>query len=85
MKENLRSEIRKEKVGKSCRYCHSTANITRDHIIPLSRGGKNTKENIQWLCLRCNNNKSNLTDKEIAKLFHWFKDIENSRLNPLNW
>jgi 5-methylcytosine-specific restriction endonuclease McrA len=29
-------------------------NLSLDHIIPLSRGGENTKENVQALCLRCN-------------------------------
>lgn len=28
--------------------------ITMDHIVPLSRGGQNTVENLQWLCRSCN-------------------------------
>lgn len=30
-----------------------------DHIIPLSRGGMSTEENLQTLCWRCNRTKSN--------------------------
>ena len=30
-----------------------------DHIIPLSRGGAHSLRNIQWLCAKCNREKSN--------------------------
>ena len=31
--------------------------MTKDHIIPKSKGGKNKLENYQTMCCRCNNNK----------------------------
>ena len=33
--------------------------LTQDHILPLSKGGKTTPENIQALCYRCNKRKGN--------------------------
>jgi 5-methylcytosine-specific restriction endonuclease McrA len=42
-----------------CSYCGSpgtpkTNPLTIDHIIPLSRGGTNRRDNLTVACLRCN-------------------------------
>jgi hypothetical protein len=58
---------------KRCRYCHIKSNLTRDHIIPKSRGGSNERKNIQILCDYCNHRKNNLTDEELANIF---RDLE---------
>jgi 5-methylcytosine-specific restriction endonuclease McrA len=46
-----------------CPRCGSTYThdnpMTRDHIIPKSKGGMNNKENYQELCRTCNSSKSN--------------------------
>lgn len=42
-----------------CVVCGSSENIEYDHIIPYSRGGTSTVDNIQILCLICNRSKSN--------------------------
>jgi 5-methylcytosine-specific restriction endonuclease McrA len=50
-----------------CAYCgHLThdSNLTRDHILPTSRGGKNTWTNCVSACRRCNLNKSDKTPEE---------------------
>jgi len=42
-----------------CSFCNSKENLTKDHIIPLSKGGSDLIDNIQVLCNRCNASKGN--------------------------
>lgn len=44
-----------------CAACRKIDKLTVDHIVPLSKGGSNTIDNIQPLCLVCNSKKSNRT------------------------
>ena len=37
-----------------CQYCGSTKSLTIDHVIPRSRGGKDTWENLVVACSPCN-------------------------------
>lgn len=48
-----------------CAYCGKTAS-TVDHILPRSRGGHDTWENLVACCLRCNNEKSDHTPAEMG-------------------
>jgi len=46
-----------------CYYCNrdvGRADLTMDHIVPLSRGGKSKKGNIVPACKECNNKKKYL-------------------------
>ena len=45
-----------------CQYCRRefpTALLTLDHVVPLSRGGATTWENVVTACKKCNNRKGN--------------------------
>ena len=53
--------------GHRCQYCGTTANLTLDHVMPKSRGGEDSWENLTTACIRCNNKKGNRTPEE-AKL-----------------
>jgi len=50
--------------GHKCAYCGSTRHLTIDHIIPTSRGGLNTWDNLVCCCYSCNIKKSNRTPEE---------------------
>lgn len=43
----------------TCLCCGERGELTRDHILPISRGGNNDISNIQPLCLGCNLRKNN--------------------------
>lgn len=48
-----------------CQYCGKKApDMTIDHVIPRSRGGGDTWENLVAACVRCNNRKGNRTPEE---------------------
>ncbi|MFJ9317467.1 HNH endonuclease [Pimelobacter simplex] len=64
MTARLRDYI-KARDNHTCKYCsisiHAEPHLLLevDHIIPISRGGLSTVENLQTLCWRCNRTKSN--------------------------
>jgi 5-methylcytosine-specific restriction endonuclease McrA len=48
-----------------CSYCNTRKTpLTIDHVIPKSRGGKDTWENLVTACVKCNNKKGNRTPDE---------------------
>nr|CAD1819757.1 unnamed protein product [Ananas comosus var. bracteatus] len=48
----------------TCQYCSSRENLTIDHVIPTSRGGEWTWENLVTACARCNSRKGQKTPEE---------------------
>ena len=64
-KELRKSQWWKNKISQGiCHYCRvkfPPQDLTMDHIVPLSRGGKSTKGNIVPCCKTCNNKKKYLT------------------------
>jgi len=47
-----------------CVYCGSKKELTIDHVIPRSKGGKNTWDNLVTCCQKCNLKKGNKTPDE---------------------
>lgn len=66
MTNKLRQAI-KERDGYACKYCGASVEkepnllLEIDHIIPVSKGGMTTEDNLQTLCWRCNRSKGNKT------------------------
>lgn len=50
-------ELLKQQYNHTCPACKEIKSLTKDHIIPLAKGGSNNIENIQPLCKRCNSKK----------------------------
>lgn len=48
-----------------CQYCGINRDLTLDHVIPKSKGGKSSWTNLVTACMRCNARKGNNTP-EIA-------------------
>lgn len=48
-----------------CAYCPASAG-TVDHVMPRSRGGKDSWENLVACCVRCNNVKGDRTPQEMG-------------------
>lgn len=55
-----------ERDGNECRYCGDTSGpFEFDHVLPWSRGGQDTVENIVRACAPCNREKSDRTPDEM--------------------
>jgi 5-methylcytosine-specific restriction endonuclease McrA len=64
MTSRLRNSI-KARDNHTCRYCSVSLAaephllLEVDHVVPVSKGGMSTPDNLQTLCWRCNRTKSN--------------------------
>ena len=57
-----RNIMRRDKF--SCQYCAKKSELTIDHVLPKSRGGRDQWENLVTACEKCNVKKGNKTPKE---------------------
>lgn len=53
-----------ERDNYTCQRCASQEHLCIDHVLPVSRGGDSSDENLQVLCLSCNTSKGNKLDGE---------------------
>ena len=65
--------------GFACQYCNATTELTFDHVIPRSRGGRTTWENIVAACGPCNLRKGGRTPAQ-AKM-----PLLVGPIRPTNW
>ena len=52
---------------RACVYCGVTENLSADHIIPPSKGGRDSGENLVLACRSCNSSKR---DHDLLKWWH---------------
>ena len=52
--------------ARCCRYCGAKSNLTIDHVVPLSKGGKWVWENLVTACGRCNGKKGSRSLKQLG-------------------
>lgn len=56
IKPGLRRQVH-ERDYYACRYCGARQNLVVDHLVPVSRGGGNTIDNLVTACQACNTKK----------------------------
>jgi hypothetical protein len=50
--------------GNRCQYCGERDDLTLDHVLPKSRGGKSNWDNLTTACKKCNSRKGDFTPEE---------------------
>lgn len=79
--------------GYQCIYCGENKSklLTIDHIIPKSKGGENTWQNMVTACKKCNNIKSDLSVEDFGKVIpkqyrpHYLMFIKSMFDIPEEW
>lgn len=79
--------------GYECVYCGDTKrkHLTIDHVLPLSKGGKSTWDNLVTACSKCNGEKSDLSLKEFGKKIsmpkrpHYLMLLKKVHFIPEEW
>lgn len=56
---NRREVLRRDKYA--CQYCGNTKKLTLDHVMPRSKGGKHSWDNVVIACEPCNSRKGDRT------------------------
>jgi hypothetical protein len=73
----IREWEREEDLPKQCVYCGSITDLTTDHLIPHSRGGDDSSDNVVLACQSCNAKRSE------KGIFEWLGLKDKDKLHRL--
>jgi hypothetical protein len=59
MSGTIREWQREQELHKECVFCGAGENLHMDHLIPRSRGGEDSADNMVWSCRNCNVSRGN--------------------------
>ena len=82
---NKKNVLEKFANNKNCRLCGMTCDFTNsksysfDHYVPKSRGGDNSLENMQLLCMQCNQMKHAMLQEEFLEKCKRIVEFNNSQ------
>lgn len=63
----------------TCQYCGLTKHLTIDHVIPRSKGGRHTWDNVVTACAKCNSIKG---DRLLTELGMVLKNTPKAPVHP---
>jgi hypothetical protein len=73
----IREWEREQELPKECVFCRSPLDLTTDHLIPKSRGGDDSADNVVLACQPCN------TSRGEKGIFEWLGLKEKDKLHRL--
>jgi hypothetical protein len=73
----MREWEREQELPKQCVYCSSIDDLTTDHLIPRSRGGDDSADNVVLACQLCNKSRGE------KGIFEWLGLQEKDKLHRL--
>jgi hypothetical protein len=73
----IREWEREQELPNECVFCRSTSDLTTDHLVPRSRGGDDSADNVVLACQPCN------TSRGEKGVFEWLGLREKDRLHRL--
>ncbi len=77
---NRREVLRRD--HHSCKYCGSAKHLTLDHVMPRSKGGSHTWDNVVAACERCNSRKGDVWRQAAPRLRTLFEAGMQLRTKP---
>jgi 5-methylcytosine-specific restriction endonuclease McrA len=86
--KSLRQDFQSQKrISQKCPYCGTYLNKSEahnDHIYPVAKGGQSSRENMVFVCSKCNLKKGKLTLHSFIEKFQYDREQIYSRLRKLD-